>query len=154
MSRAINEGDRIQFNEFGGAMAESTYSLRMQKVSRGYVVKADNENVTKELVFQTWDDFAARFTPYIEPHHGAGWMAQLKEQVEKVSYGLSVLPNNGRATEEVVKELGFFAEDKEPVKGKQSRSIIQCPDCQGTGKVMGRNCLTCDGRGTLWSVNG
>jgi hypothetical protein len=126
----------------------------MQKVSRGYVVKAHWEDVTKELVFQTWEDFAKRFKPWLESHYGPEWMEQLKGQVEKASYGVSVLPDNGRATEEVVRDLGFFSDDKDPVKGKQSTSIIHCPECQGIGTVMGRRCTNCEGRGVLLSING
>lgn len=89
-------------------MAAREYSVRMQRLSHGYVVRAHCENVTKELVFSTWDAFSERFKHYLD-QFGPDCIGQLKDQVEKASYGVAVFPENAQVTEEVVKDLGLFA---------------------------------------------
>jgi len=132
-------------------MAERSYSLRIQKTSRGYVVKAHSDTTTRELVFDSWIGLAAVF----EPHLDQKWMTELKASVEKSSYAVGVLPGNAVATEELVDSLGFppEGESAKDTGEKNPRRIETCPDCQGARTVMGRNCMTCDGRGVVWSIS-
>lgn len=84
-------------------MAERSYSLRIQKTAWGFVVKAHSDTTTRELVFDSWDGFAARFGPHLDQE----WMTELKATVENASYGVGILPGNAVATEELVDSLGF-----------------------------------------------
>jgi hypothetical protein len=131
-------------------MAEQSYTLRIQKTSRGYVVKAHSETVTREQVFDTWTEFSTRFETYLDQ----GWMAELKDSVEKSSFGVGVLPQNAVATKEVVDSLGF-PPDGEPASEQHTSNptkIGTCPECRGTRTVMERTCTTCDGRGVVWLI--
>jgi hypothetical protein len=94
-------------------MEKREYSVRIQKVSGVYVVKANAnwENTTKELDYQTWDDFLARFKPDLD-RHDPKWAEQLRKQVETLSYGVSVFPDDPAVSEELVRELGFFADER------------------------------------------
>jgi hypothetical protein len=100
-------------------MERREYSVRMQKVSGVYLVKADTTmgNITKKLVFQTWDDFLARFKSELD-RHDPGWVDELKKQVETLSYGVSVFPNNPAVDEELVRELGFLADEQNSTKDR------------------------------------
>jgi hypothetical protein len=131
-------------------MAEQCYTLRIQKTSRGYVVKAHSESVTREQVFDTWAEFSARFEIYLDQDR----TAELKANVEKSSFAVGVLPNNAVATEEVVDSLGFTPDEESATEKHVSdpTRIGTCPECQGTRNVMGRTCTTCDGRGVVWLV--
>src|SRR6202040_3309736 len=108
-------------------MAEQSYSLRIQKTSRGYVVKAHSETETRELVFDTWTAFSARFEAYLDQDR----MAELKSTVEKSSFAVGVLPQNAVATKEVVDSVGF-PPDGAPAPEQHTSDptrIGTCPEC-------------------------
>jgi hypothetical protein len=130
-------------------MAERSYNLRIQKTSRGYVVKAHSDATTRELVFDSWNGFVAVFGPHLDQK----WMTELEATVEKSSYAVGVLPGNAVATAELVDSLGFPPELAKDIGAKNPGRVETCPDCQGARTMMGRNCLTCDGRGVVWTIS-
>lgn len=87
------------------SMHEITYTLTMQKLPEGYILKAHSskDEQLPTRLFHSWDEVATAFSSLVEARE----LERLRSELENQNYGINIFQSREQVTSDFVEKLGL-----------------------------------------------